>query len=86
MQMASNMFREFSMSVVQGYNTLSNIQKRLFDLTYKGHLSSLPINDRTNYLEYNIEKIITKPNVLKVYFKNGERFVYSEDFTWINIP
>lgn len=79
------MFREFSMESVNGYNKLSNTQKALFDTTYKKHLSSMSMEERIHYSEYNVVKIEPGNNVVKVYFNIGNCFIYSPDYTWLKL-
>ena len=83
-----NMFREFSMTNVSGYNKLSNLQKNIFDNTYKKHISSMNMDIRNNYSEDNIKHIEKdRSNNLKVYFKNGECFTYIQGGIWMkNLP
>lgn len=88
MAKAINMFREFSMEYVEGYNKLSNDQKGMFDITYKKHLSSLPLNKQANFTENELEKIETimieeKVSVLKVYFNHGDCYLYLPKNVWI---
>jgi len=79
-----NMFRDFSMTNVSGYNSLSGLQKDIFDNTYKKHISSMNMDKRNNYSEENIKHIEKdRNNNLKVYFKNGECFTYLRERIWI---
>lgn len=80
-----NMFREFSMERVKGYNKLPNWQKDLFDATYKKHLSSIPIEDRTNFAEYRIKGIVGERSVIKVYFDNGDCYFYLPGNQWVKV-
>ena len=84
-----NMFREFSMGHVEGYNLLSNEEKKLFDTTYKKHLSSMSLEERIKYAENSIRKIEIKKiddaiPTLKVYFEN-DAFIYLPGNKWIKI-
>ena len=80
------MFREFSMTGVKGYNELSNLQKSMFDATYKKHLSSMSADKRINYTENNLQKIEGEISLIMVYFKNGESFIYLQDNKWVKLP
>mgnify|MGYP001251302832 FL=1 len=82
-----NMFREFSMEHIDGYDRLSNYEKKRFDTTYKKHLSSIPLENRINYSENSIRKIeVIKIDsdipTLKVYFKH-EVYIYLPGNKWI---
>jgi len=84
-----NMFREFSMESVSGYSGLTEGQKNLFDATYKRHLASMELEARKDYSENHIVKIVPEISIVKVYFANGERYIYMEESKenkWLKIP
>lgn len=83
-----NMFREFSMNYIQGYQQLTDEQKDMFDRTYKKHLASMSIDKRKEYAEDTILKIKagTEENILKVHFKNGDCFIYFSNYQWVRVP
>lgn len=86
MTMVANMFREFSMEAVRGYNQLTYSQKNLFDSTYKEHLSSISLDERRRYSEYNIVRISQVSNYIKVQFACGEAFLYLQNGRWMESP
>lgn len=82
-----NMFREFTMGYIDGYHQLSNYEKKLFDTTYKKHLSSMSLEERIKYSENSIRKIeVIKIDsaipTLKVYFEE-DVFIYLPGNKWI---
>lgn len=81
-----NMFRSFTMEHVDGYPSLSDWQKDLFDTIYKKHVASLPLNERNEYTEECIERVEAEVSIIKVFFKNGERFLYLPEHTWVKTP
>jgi len=81
-----NMFREFSMKNVSGYNELTDFQKSIFDKTYKKHLSSMRMVNRIKYTENHIIKIEAEISILKVYFDHGECFIYMSENKWMKVP
>jgi len=81
-----NMFREFSMKNVKGYNGLSNEQKDFFDATYKKHLASMSCEERMNYTERHVKKVVPVIGVLKVSYDNGESFLYLPSSKWVQHP
>lgn len=80
-----NLFRELIMNNVSGYNELSESEKELFDNTYKKHLSSLNEKERVSYFETNLCKVDNNVELVKVHFKNGDRFIYIDDYHWIKL-
>lgn len=80
-----NLFRELSMNNVSGYSELNDKEKDLFDVTYKKHLASLDEEERISYLENNLDKVDNKVNVVKVHFKNGERYIYLDGYQWFKL-
>jgi len=85
MNSVSNMFREFTMNYVEGYRDLPNCLKDLFDCTYKKHLSSITENKRYPYTENYLEKVEGEKTIIKVYFKNGDYFLYLPKNKWIKV-
>lgn len=81
-----NMFRSFTMEHIDGYSNLSEWQKDLFDTIYKKHIASLPFDERNEYTEECIKCVEAEVSIIKVYFKNGERFLYLPEKTWVKIP
>jgi len=81
-----NMFRAFSMEHVYGYNNLQTWQKNMFDKTYKKHLASMPLEERINYTECRIQKVKGEVSIIKVYFKNGDCFLYLPENKWVKSP
>ena len=81
-----NMFREFSMKDVQGYDELTNGQKDLFDKTYKKHLSSMQRKRRLKYTESHVQRIEAEISILKVYFDHGDCYIYLPDNKWVKVP
>ena len=89
MMKVNNMFREFSLGHIDGYANLSNTEKELFDITYKQHLSSMPMEERVYYLENHLKKIEKKKiegqvSILKTYFTH-EVYLYLPGSKWIKI-
>lgn len=82
----SNMFREFSMIYVDGYNALSNEEKDLFDKVYHKHLSSMKIKKRLEYQEHNIKRIDPLNKSLVVHFNNEECFIYTASMRYMKVP
>jgi len=81
-----NMFREFSMKDVEGYDELTNEQKDMFDKTYKKHLSSMQRELRLAYTESHVQRIEGEISVLKVYFDNGDCYIYLPEYKWVKVP
>lgn len=79
------MFRELSMEHIDGYSKLSTAQKDLFDTTYKRHLASMSLEKQKNYAENKIQKIEAEMNILKVFFANGDCYIYLHKNRWIKI-
>ena len=81
-----NMFREFSMEHVEGYTKLPKWQKNMFDITYKKHLSSMPIEERIIYTENHIKRVEGEISLLKVYFENEGCYLYLPENKWVKTP
>jgi len=82
MKKVSNMFREFSMKHIDGYSKLPLWQKDLFDATYKKHLSVMQEKERIKYTENCIKKIEGEISAVKVYFDNGDYYIYLLENRW----
>src|SRR5690625_4879387 len=80
-----NLFREFSLKNIEGYQTLTESEKNLFDRTYRKHLMSLDEKDRKFFAENQLKKFENDLTLIKVSFKNGDSYLYLQGHDWIKI-
>lgn len=81
---SDNLFRQLSMKHVQGYESLPDSCKELFDTVYKRHLASMDKKTRREHTDEHILKVkrdLTY-DCLIVYFKNGNKYKYWKNNSW----
>ncbi|WP_018392462.1 hypothetical protein [Bacillus sp. 37MA] len=72
------------MNEIKGYNELTEVQRKLFWLVQRKHLSSMSPGERDKYGTGNIQKVNwnTQDACVEVHFVDGKWWIYASNGTW----
>jgi hypothetical protein len=73
-----------SLKAVNGYESLTDDQKALFERVFANHMAMRDTDAKKEYAAENLKEVKwdAKEKCLKVYYKNGDWWHYLPDGTW----